>query len=69
MTIQLNDKFVTVPDSSTLEYLLLNELNITPDKKGMAIAVNENIIPKKEWKNYQLKNNDQILVIIAAQGG
>ncbi len=69
MTIQLNDKKIDIPTEMTLEKLLQSELNITSEKKGIAVAVNETIIPKQEWKNYPIKDNDHILVITAAQGG
>ncbi|GAB4205869.1 MAG: sulfur carrier protein ThiS [Bacteroidia bacterium] len=69
MIIQLNDKKIHIHTEISLEKLLQTELNITPEKKGIAVAVNENIIPKQEWKNYLIKDNDTILVITAAQGG
>jgi len=38
-------------------------------KKGFAVAVNENVIPRKEWDTVILKENDRVLVIKATQGG
>lgn len=69
MKIKLNDKELEISHSITLEELLLKEINLSPDKKGVAVAVNDNIIPKNDWKNYPIKENDEILIIIAAQGG
>ena len=48
---------------SLLEELKIDSLN------GIAIAVNETVIPKSEWEKYQLKNNDKIILIKAAAGG
>ncbi|AWW28680.1 thiamine biosynthesis protein ThiS [Echinicola strongylocentroti] len=37
--------------------------------RGMAVAVNDQVIPKSNWDNYHLSENDQILIIKATQGG
>ncbi|HEY6899639.1 MAG TPA: sulfur carrier protein ThiS [Puia sp.] len=36
---------------------------------GIAIAVNEVVIPRKEWEEYALRAADRIFVIRATQGG
>ena len=36
---------------------------------GIALAVNEKVIPKTEWEKFQLNGNDKILIIKATQGG
>ncbi len=46
---------------------LLEHINVS--EKGIAIALNQSIIQKKEWPNTHLKNDDQILIIKATQGG
>ncbi len=69
MKIKLNDKELEISHSITLEELLLKEINLSSDKKGVAVAVNDNIIPKNDWKNLKINDKDEILVIIAAQGG
>jgi sulfur carrier protein len=51
---------------------LLSEVLSTQLKlpqSGVAVALNETIIPRSQWGNYQLSENDEILVIEAAQGG
>jgi len=37
--------------------------------KGIALAVNDKVIPKSEWEKFCLKNGDSILAIGAVQGG
>ena len=49
-------------------FSLLKELKID-SSNGIAIAVNEIVIPKSEWEKYKLKNNDKIILIKAAAGG
>ena len=36
---------------------------------GIAVAINEEIVPKSDWNDYLLQNNDNILIITATQGG
>jgi len=36
---------------------------------GIAVAVNDTVIPKTAWEVFQVKANDQITIITAAQGG
>ena len=38
-------------------------------KNGIAIAVNNVVIPKAAWQNYTLAQGDKITVIKATQGG
>lgn len=57
--------FTTLPD--TLEALIVMEL---PHKrKGIAVALNNRIIPQALWAETTLHNNDTILIITATQGG
>ncbi len=37
--------------------------------KGVAIAVNNRVIPQSEWETIRLKEQDDILIITATQGG
>jgi len=46
---------------------LVNELKL-PDV-GIAIAVNQQIIPRNVWDSSQLNQNDQITIIRATRGG
>lgn len=38
-------------------------------KKGIAVALNNRIIPQSDWADTLLKDQDSILIITAAQGG
>lgn len=49
--------------SELLEILQLKNTN------GIALAVNEEVVPKSEWEKFQLRDNDKVLIIKAAQGG
>ncbi|WP_222707246.1 sulfur carrier protein ThiS [Pontibacter qinzhouensis] len=40
-----------------------------PHTRGIAIAVNNQIVPKIQWDAHQLQENDKLTVIKATQGG
>ena len=67
MNVIVNNKPVTLPDASGIDALLA-QLNI-PSPQGIAIAVNEQVVPKSEWNSCVLKDNDAVLLIRATQGG
>jgi sulfur carrier protein len=50
-----------------LEALLAMEL--PGKKKGIAVALNNRIIPLSAWAETPLNNKDSILIITATQGG
>lgn len=37
--------------------------------KGIALAINNAVVPRKEWEHRLLKTNDRITIIKATQGG
>ncbi len=67
MNILLNDQQVELEQSLSLDSLF-KKMKINA-ATGVAVAVNEMIIPKKDWLTHSIKENDKILVITATQGG
>ena len=57
--------FDVLPEN--LETLLATELS--GKKKGIAVALNNRIIPQSFWAETLLQNKDSILIITATQGG
>ena len=47
---------------------LLDAINI-PSQKGIALAVNNYVIPRTEWDTYALAPEDKVTLIKATQGG
>lgn len=67
MEISVNNKQEKLNEGISLEQLVTNHLG---DKiKGVAVAVNETVIPKDQWNAFTLKANDNVLIIKATQGG
>ncbi|AZA48128.1 sulfur carrier protein ThiS [Chryseobacterium carnipullorum] len=57
--------FDVLPEN--LEALMAME--IPGKKKGIAVALNNRIIPLSAWAETLLKNKDSVLIITATQGG
>lgn len=38
-------------------------------QKGIAVAINNTVVPKANWKDHLLQDRDRILLIKATQGG
>lgn len=67
MTIWVNQKEHSFDTPLTLSSLI-QQLG-KAKKTGIAIAVNNNVIPKNNWSDLMLKNQDKVTIITATQGG
>lgn len=67
MKVTVNNTICELDEASTV-LKALEQSNIT-SHKGIAVAVNNSVIPKAEWENKILQENDKITVIKATQGG
>ena len=66
-TLTVNNKPYTFPETISLAHLL-QELQLV-DRTGIAVAVNETVIPRDQWASLTLANQDQVLIVKASQGG
>ncbi|MDX5407274.1 MAG: sulfur carrier protein ThiS [Chromatiaceae bacterium] len=66
MRILLNDTSLQLADDSTLAQLLQQQQLTT---EGLAVAVNNSIIAKRLWHEYQLQHHDQIQLFQIVTGG
>ena len=67
MEIKLNNQIKIFPEQCTVQLLL--DMVVPEKQKGIAIAVNNSVIPKNNWQVQLLKQNDEVLIIKATQGG
>ncbi|OCX50431.1 thiamine biosynthesis protein ThiS [Mucilaginibacter sp. PPCGB 2223] len=67
MEITVNQQNFIVPDNCNVQALLIDVLQ--RPGQGMAIAINETIVPKIQWGNCKLNPGDKIIIIKATQGG
>ena len=66
MNISVNNSQKDISENTSIE-ALINLLDHTPN--GIAVAINEEIILKRNWNSSFLKENDDVLIIQATQGG
>lgn len=66
MFIYINQEQKEVDKNLSLLSLAQSTLN---SLNGLAIAVNNSVIPKSEWASYTVLENDKLLFIKATQGG
>ena len=67
MEITVNQQAYQVTDVCSVQQMLTVVLNQLP--KGLAVAINQTIVPKADWVNHLLNPGDQIILIKATQGG
>lgn len=66
MKVQVNNKETELLSQSSIQQLALS---MELPAAGVAIAVNNKMVPRTEWNQFVLKENDQIVIIKAACGG
>ena len=67
MEIFINNELLHTQEDITLIQLLKSQG--IAGQKGIAVALNNAVIPKAEWKLQRLNTKDNITVIKATQGG
>ena len=68
MLISVNNQPVEITTHQPTLTNLLLQLQFG-DKKGIAVAIKDQIVPKSTWPTYTLQENDQVTIIQATQGG
>ncbi len=68
MQIILNGENRTVDNGISIRDLLI-DLSHDPGRRGIAVAVNAEIVSGAEWSTTRLENGDRVDIIAAVQGG
>jgi sulfur carrier protein len=67
MEVIVNQQNFTVSAACSVAQLLADTLDRPPT--GIAVAVNQTIVPKANWNSHVLNSGDHIVLITATQGG
>jgi len=67
MTIFINKEKKEISDNTDILNML--HANGIEDTKGIAIAINNEVISKTKWQNHLLHDQDNITIITATAGG
>jgi sulfur carrier protein len=66
MTIVINGESRELPDGSTAADAAAL---ITGQVSGVAVAVNDDVVPKSQWARTALADGDSVEILTAVQGG
>ena len=67
MEVIVNEQTKEVGDNISTDELL-HELG-WDTKQGIAVAVNNEVVPRDNWQQKRLSENDKVTIIQATQGG
>jgi sulfur carrier protein len=67
ITITVNGAARSVPSGLSIERLLVEQG--LAGKRGLAVAVNDAVVPRNNWAAQRLSEGSQVLIIQATQGG
>lgn len=68
MTITINGTLTEQRERLTLADILVQN-GITADLKGVAVALNDEVVMKSKWTHVVLQDGDRIEIVRATQGG
>ena len=66
MTIVVNGDQTPIPDGVSVAQLVAR---LTDARRGVAVAVNGEVVPRSAWADTGLAAGDRVEVLTAAQGG
>ncbi|MCB0418799.1 MAG: sulfur carrier protein ThiS [Bdellovibrionaceae bacterium] len=66
MRVNVNGEVQTVKDRVSVQELLSD---LKMDKPYVAVSVNMSCIPKFQYKDFELHENDEIEILVPYQGG
>ena len=68
LMISLNGRSCEVPAGESLA-VVLRDLGIAPDARGVAVAVDDEVVPRAAWESFALPAGARVEVLTAMQGG
>ncbi|SIS49383.1 sulfur carrier protein ThiS [Zobellia uliginosa] len=66
ITINMNQQRLQVGAKTTI-YQFLQQIDSSVS--GVAVAINDQVVPRSHWETRSLQDDDTVLIIQAAQGG
>ncbi len=68
MILTVNGEHRELPDGATVAALVA-DLGGAPDGRGIAVAVDGEIVPRSAWGGTELRAGHAVEVLVAVQGG
>jgi len=68
MELKINQQIKKI-NAESLSIQSLLDLEIPNKQNGIAVAINNTVVPKINWSEHLVHETDEILIISATQGG
>jgi sulfur carrier protein len=68
MNVTINQNETTLEKGTTIKDLI-ESYGYEAYGEGLAVAINDQVIPKNQWDQYTLAEHDDVTLIQATQGG
>lgn len=68
MRVRLNGVWQELASSMTV-WDFLRQQGIDPEKIGVAVAINREVIPRSRWAEVTIQGEEEIELVYARQGG
>jgi sulfur carrier protein len=68
MIVTINGEKKDVEHVDTLA-ALLRLVGVTSETKGVAVALNGEVVPRSAWASARVQENDAVEIVYAVQGG
>jgi sulfur carrier protein len=68
MIVQVNGEPVELSDDATVQ-TVVEGLDVESGRRGIAVAVNAEVVPRGEWERRRLSEGVHVEVVTAIQGG
>ena len=69
MEITINNQTKILADHISISVQQLLNMEIPIKQNGIAVAVNNKVVPKNDWEAKTVSDKDIVLIIKATQGG
>jgi sulfur carrier protein len=68
MKVVLNGETTDIQPGATVQ-ALLDGLDLPADGRGVAVAVDQEVVPRGEWARHELNDGAKVEILRAIQGG
>ena len=68
LSITINGDRRELPAGATVASMIAS-LPGAPDGRGVAVAVDGEVVPRAQWPNVELRDGVKVEVVVAVQGG
>jgi sulfur carrier protein len=66
--VQVNGRETELPAGATVSAAVA-ELGVEAPRRGVAVAVDAEVVPRGEWESRRLAGGERVEVVMAIQGG